>query len=330
MNLTTTYLGFELANPIMVGACPLGTNIDSVRRLAEAGAAAIVLPSLFEEEIRAAETTQLELESTGAGFAEATLGYHPDPDGYHIGPDRYLDHVAAVKAAVSIPVIGSLNGTTPGGWTAYAKKIEDAGADALELNVYDLPVDAQESGDDVERRAVEIVQAVKADVKIPVAVKLSPFFSSIPHLGKKLQDAGADGLVIFNRFYQPDIDIEDLDVVPNLRLSTADELRLRLRWLAILSGQLELSLAATGGAHTAVDIIKAVMTGAHAVQLVSALLIHGPEHITRTLEAISFWMQEHDYQSIRQMQGSMNLTRTPNPKAFARANYMKMLDSWEM
>jgi dihydroorotate dehydrogenase (fumarate) len=330
MDLTTTYLGFELSNPIMVGACPLGTNIDSVRRLAEAGAAAIVLPSLFEEEIRAAEMTQLELESTGAGFAEATLGYHPDPDGYHIGPDRYLDHVAAVKAAVSIPVIGSLNGTTPGGWTAYAKKIEDAGADALELNVYYLPVDAQESGDDVERRAVEIVQAVKADLKIPVAVKLSPFFSSIPHLGKKLQDAGADGLVIFNRFYQPDIDIEDLDVVPNLRLSTADELRLRLRWLAILSGQLELSLAATGGAHTAVDVIKAVMTGAHAVQLVSALLIHGPEHITRTLEAISFWMQEHDYQSIRQMQGSMNLARTPNPKAFARANYMKMLDSWEM
>ncbi len=330
MDLTTTYLGFELSNPIMVGACPLGTNIDSVRRFAEAGAAAIVLPSLFEEEIRAAEMTQLELESTGAGFAEATLGYHPDPDGYHIGPDRYLDHIAAVKAAVSIPVIGSLNGTTPGGWTAYAKKIEDAGADALELNVYYLPVDAHESGDDVERRAVEIVRAVKADVKIPVAVKLSPFFSSIPHLGKKLQDAGADGLVIFNRFYQPDIDIENLDVVPNLRLSTADELRLRLRWLAILSGQLELSLAATGGAHTAVDVIKAVMTGAHAVQLVSALLIHGPEHITRTLEAISFWMQEHEYSSIRQMQGSMNLARTPNPKAFARANYMKMLDSWEM
>jgi dihydroorotate dehydrogenase (fumarate) len=183
MDLTTTYLGFELSNPIMVGACPLGTNVDSVRRLAEAGAAAIVLPSLFEEEIRAAEMTQLELESTGAGFAEATLGYHPDPDGYHIGPDRYLDHIAAVKAAVSIPVIGSLNGTTPGGWTAYAKKIEAAGADALELNVYYLPVDAQESGEDVERRAVEIVQAVKADVKIPVAVKLSPFFSSIPHLG---------------------------------------------------------------------------------------------------------------------------------------------------
>ena len=330
MDLTTTYLGFELANPIMVGACPLGTNVDGIRQLEQAGASAIVLPSLFEEEIRAAAMTQLELESTGAGFGEATLGYHPDPEGYHIGPDQYLDHIGKVKAAVSIPVMGSLNGTTPGGWTSYAKKIESAGADALELNVYYLPTEAQETGEEVERRAVEIVQAVKADVKIPVAVKLSPFFSSIPHLGRKLQDAGADGLVIFNRFYQPDIDIEDLDVVPNLRLSTTDELRLRLRWLAILSGQLELSLAATGGAHTAVDVIKAVMTGAHAVQLVSALLIHGPEHITRTLEAITFWMQEHDYQSIRQMQGSMNLARTPNPKAFSRANYMKMLDSWEM
>jgi dihydroorotate dehydrogenase (fumarate) len=330
MDLKTTYLGLELANPIMVGACPLGTNVESVTQLAEAGASAIVLPSLFEEEIRAAAATQLELESVGAGFAEATLGYHPDPDGYHIGPDRYLDHLAEVKAAVSIPVIGSLNGTTPGGWTGYAKKMEEAGADALELNVYYLPIETDESGDDVERRTVEIVRAVKDDVKIPVSVKLSPFFSSIPNLGKKLQDAGADGLVIFNRFYQPDIDIEDLDVVPNLRLSTADELRLRLRWLAILSGQLELSLAATGGAHTAVDVIKAVMTGAHAVQLVSALLIHGPEHISRTLEAISFWMKEHDYQSIRQMQGSMNLARTPNPKAFSRANYMRMLDSWEM
>ncbi len=226
--------------------------------------------------------------------------------------------------------MASLNGTTAGGWTSYAKKIEDAGADALELNVYYLPTEVKETGEDVERRTVEIVQAVKADVSIPVAVKLSPFFSSIPNLGQRLQGAGADGLVIFNRFYQPDIDIEDLDVVPNLRLSTTDELRLRLRWLAILSGQLDLSLAATGGAHTAVDVIKAVMAGAHAVQLVSALLIHGPEHISRTLEAISFWMQEHEYHSVRQMQGSMNLAHTPNPKAFARANYMKMLDSWEL
>jgi len=329
MDLTTTYLGFKLNNPIMVGACPLGTNVDTVRHLAEAGASAIVLPSLFEEEIRAAVQTHMEIESAGAGFAEAS-SYLPNPEGYHVGPDQYLGHLEAVKSAIDIPVIGSLNGTTPGGWTSYAKKMQDAGADALELNVYYMPIETGETSTDVEQRAIDIVQSVKADVSIPVSVKLSPFFSSIPNLAKQLQQAGADGLVIFNRFYQPDIDIEDLDVVPNLRLSTTDELRLRLRWLAILSGQLDMSLAATGGAHNAVDVIKAVMTGANVVQLVSALLIHGPDHIGRTLEAIEFWMKEHDYESIKQMHGSMNLARTPNPKAFSRANYMRMLDSWEM
>jgi dihydroorotate dehydrogenase (fumarate) len=329
MDLTTSYLGFELDNPIMVGACPLGTSVDTVKGLADAGASAIVLPSLFEEEIQAAVRAHMEMESVGAGFAEAS-SYLPDPEGYHVGPDQYLEHLESIKAAVAMPVIGSLNGSTPGGWTSYAKKIQDAGADALELNVYDMPIDANETGVEVEERAIEIVRSVKADVSIPVSVKLSPFFSSIPNLANKLVGAGADGLVIFNRFYQPDIDIEDLDVVPNLRLSTTDELRMRLRWLAILSGQLDVSLAATGGAHTAVDVIKAVMTGAHAVQLVSALLIHGPEHIARTLEAIRFWMDDHGYDSVRQMQGSMNLARTPDPKAFARANYMKMLDSWEM
>jgi dihydroorotate dehydrogenase (fumarate) len=329
MDLKTTYLGFELANPIMVGACPLGTNLDTIRHLEDAGASAIVLPSLFEEEIQAAVQSHLEMESVGAGFAEAS-SYLPDPEGYHVGPDQYLDHLQAVKAATSIPIIGSLNGSTPGGWTSYAKKIQDAGADALELNVYYLPTDPDETGEQVEQRAVDIVTAIKSEVSIPVAVKLSTFFSSIPNVARKLERAGTDGLVIFNRFYQPDIDIEELDVVPNLRLSTADELRLRLRWLAILSGQVDLSLSATGGAHNAVDVIKAIMTGADTVQLVSALLIHGPEHITRTLEAIEFWMQEHDYESVRQMHGSMNLQRTPNPKAFSRANYMRMLDSWQM
>ncbi len=330
MDLKTTYLGFELANPLMVGACPLGTNLDTIRQLEDAGASAIVLPSLFEEEIQAAVHTHLEMESVGAGFAEASSSYMPDPEGYHVGPDQYLDHLREVKDATSIPIIGSLNGSTPGGWTSYAKKIQDSGADALELNVYYLPTDPDETGEQVEQRAIDIVSAIKSEVSIPVAVKLSTFFSSIPNLARKLEHAGADGLVIFNRFYQPDIDIEELDVVPNLRLSTADELRLRLRWLAILSGQVELSLGATGGAHNAVDVIKAIMTGADAVQLVSALLIHGPEHITRTLEAIEFWMQEHDYESVRQMHGSMNLQRTPNPKAFSRANYMRMLDSWQM
>lgn len=329
MDLKTTYLGLELKNPIVVGACPLGTSVESIRSLEKAGAAAVVLPSLFEEEIMAAARGVMEMESAGAGFAEAD-SYLPDPEGYHIGPGQYLDHLKAAKDAIGIPIIGSLNGTSVGGWTNYSKKMEDAGADALELNTYLLPFDPDETGAEVEQRTIDIVDAVKQAVSIPVSVKLSPFFSSLPNLAKRLGEVGADGLVIFNRFYQPDIDIENLDVVPNLRLSTADELRLRLRWLAVLSAQTKMSLSATGGAHSAVDIIKAVMCGAHTVQLVSALLIHGPDHIGRTLDAMTFWLDEHEYESLEQMRGSMSLAKAENPKAFARANYMKMLDSWEL
>ena len=328
MDLKTTYLGLELANPIVSGSCPLGANLDTVRLLEDAGAAAVVMPSLFEEEIMAAATAQMEMESAGAGFAEAS-SYIPNPDGYHVGPDQYLDHLRAAKEAVSIPIIASINGTSAGGWTRYAKKMEEAGADALELNTYYIATDANEPGSDVEKRTLDIVTAVKEAVSIPIAVKLSPFFSSLANFAKQLQEKGADGLVIFNRFYQPDLDIEELDVVPNLRLSTADELRLRLRWLAILSSQVELSLAATGGAHNAVDVIKATMAGAHSVQMVSALLIHGPEHIKRTLEAVDFWLTEHEYESLRQMQGSMNMSKVPDAAKLTRANYMKMLDSWQ-
>jgi len=328
MDLKTTYLGLELANPIVSGSCPLGANLDTVRLLEDAGAAAVVMPSLFEEEIMAAATAQMEMESAGAGFAEAS-SYIPNPDGYHVGPDHYLEHVQGAKEAVSIPIIASINGTSAGGWTRYAKKMEEAGADALELNTYYIATDANEPGSDVEKRTLDIVTAVKEAVSIPIAVKLSPFFSSLANFAKQLQEKGADGLVIFNRFYQPDLDIEELDVVPNLRLSTADELRLRLRWLAILSSQVELSLAATGGAHNAVDVIKATMAGAHSVQMVSALLIHGPEHIKRTLEAVDFWLTEHEYESLRQMQGSMNMSKVPDAAKLTRANYMKMLDSWQ-
>ncbi|MCG6950265.1 MAG: dihydroorotate dehydrogenase-like protein [Acidobacteria bacterium] len=328
MDLKTTYLGLELANPIVSGSCPLGANLDTIRLLEDAGAGAVVLPSLFEEEIMGAAQAQLEMESAGAGFAEAS-SYLPNPDGYHVGPDRYLDHVQAAKEAVSVPIIGSINASSPGGWTRYAKKMEEAGADALELNTFYLATNADETGSDVEQRTLDIVGGVREAVSIPIAVKLSPFFSSLANLATQLKDKGADGLVIFNRFYQPDIDIEELDVVPNLRLSTADELRLRLRWLAILSSQVDLSLAATGGAHNAVDVIKSVMAGAHSVQMVSALLIHGPEHITRTLEAIDFWLAEHEYESLRQMQGSMNMSKVPDAAKLTRANYMKMLDSWQ-
>jgi len=328
MDLKTTYLGLELKNPIICGSCPLGADIDTLRAFEAAGAAAVVLPSLFEEEILGAVAAQMEMESAGAGFAEAS-SYLPDPDGYHVGPNQYLDHIGAAKEVVSIPIIASLNGATPGGWTNYAEKMEAAGADAIELNAYYLAADPDETGEHVEQRVIDIVRGVKEAVSVPIAVKLSPFYSSLSHLARKLENAGADGLVIFNRFYQPDLDIEELDVVPNLRLSTADELRLRLRWLAILSSQVGISLAATGGAHNAVDVIKAVMTGANAVQMVSALLIHGPEHITRTLEAIEFWLNEHEYESLRQMQGSMNMSKVPNPDKLTRANYMKMLDSWQ-
>ncbi len=328
MDLTTTYLGLELKNPIVSGSCPLGANLDTIRHLEDAGAAAIVLPSLFEEEILGAAQAQMEMESAGAGFAEAS-SYIPNPEGYHVGPDQYLDHIRAAKEAVSIPIIASLNGSTPGGWIRYAKKLEEAGADAIELNAYYLATDPEASGAAIEERVLAVVRAVKEAVSIPVAIKLSPFYSSLSNFACELEQAGADGLVIFNRFYQPDIDIEELDVIPNLRLSTADELRLRLRWLSILSSQLGISLACTGGAHNAVDVIKAVMTGAHSVQMVSALLIHGPEHITRTLEAIDFWLNEHDYESLRQMQGSMNMAKVPVPGRLTRANYMKMLDSWQ-
>jgi dihydroorotate dehydrogenase (fumarate) len=328
MDLTTTYLGFELKNPIVCGAAPIGANLDSVKHLEDAGIAAIVLPSLFEEEIQRAVAAHLAMESVGEGFAEAN-SFFPEPAGYRVGPDDYLELVRKAKDSTEIPIIGSLNGATAGGWIDYATKIQEAGADALELNIFYLPIDPEETGEQVEQRTLDIVTAVKKALTIPVAVKLSPFYSSISNLAKKLDDAGANGLVLFNRFYQPDIDIEELDVVPNLRLSSADELRMRLRWLAILSGKVEASLAATGGAHNASDLIKAVMAGAHAVQLVSALLIHGPEHVRRTLEALEFWMKEHDYESLTQMQGSMGLDKTPNPEGFARANYARILDSWE-
>jgi len=328
MDLKTTYLGFELKNPIICGAAPLSTNLETLKHLEDAGIAAVVLPSLFEEEIQRAVAAQMAMEGVGEGFSEASA-YFPEPGGYRAGPDEYLELVAKAKKATDIPIIGSLNGATAGGWIDYASKIQEAGADALELNVFYLPIDGNETGEQVEQRTLDIVAAVKKVLTIPVAVKLSPFYSSISNLAKKLSDLGADGLVLFNRFYQPDIDIEELDVVPNLRLSTADELRMRLRWLAILSGKVKASLSATGGAHNASDMIKAVMAGAHSVQLVSALLIHGPEHVRRTLEAVEFWMKEHDYESVRQMQGSMSLDKSPNPEGFARANYAKILDSWE-
>ncbi len=328
MDLTTRYLGFDLAHPLMPGASPLVDDLDTVRRLEDAGAAAIVMHSLFEEQITREEQGFVhDIFVHEDSFAEA-LSYFPKPEEFAFGPDRYLEQLRRVKAAVGVPVFGSLNGTSPEGWLSYASAIEQAGADGLELNFYHVATDVNESADAIERRLIEIVRLVKARVRIPLAVKLSPFFSSLPHLASALEDQGADGLVLFNRFYQPDLDLEALQAVPRLQLSTSDELLLRVRWLAILYGKVRTSLAASGGVHTAVDALKAVMAGANAVQMVSALLHHGPPYLAIVRRDMERWLEEHEYTSIRQAQGSLSLLRSPDPEAFERGNYMRILQTW--
>jgi len=328
MDLTTNYLGLRLAHPLMPGASPLADSLDTVKKLEDAGAAAIVLRSLFEEQItRERDGLVHQMEVTSASSAEA-LSYFPAADEFTFGPTDYLEQIRKIKAAVKVPVIASLNGTTSEGWLSYAKTIQDAGADALELNVYFIATNPKETGADVERRTVEILKAVKKAVTIPVAVKLSPFFSSLPHFAGQLDQAGADGLVLFNRFYQPDIDVEALEAVPSLHLSDSSELLLRLHWLAIVCGQVKASLAATGGVHTGVDAVKAVMAGASAVQIVSRLLEDGPERLLTIYQGMKHWMEEHDYESLDQMRGSMSLRKSPNAAAFERGNYMKVLRSW--
>jgi len=327
MDLSTKYLGLELPHPLMPGASPLVDDMGMVRRLEDAGASAIVMHSLFEEQIATEQREALLFESYGESHAEA-VSYSPDPGIFALGPDEYLEHIQRIRAAVSVPVIASLNGTTPQSWIEYARLIEQAGAHALEINVYHLAIDPMENGEDVESRTLQTAEAVKGAVSIPVAVKLSPFYSAFANLARKLDDGGADGLVIFNRFYQPDIDVEALDVLPTVHLSDSGDLLLRLRWLAVLSGRVRASLAVTGGVHTALDAIKAVMAGAHAVQMVSALLRRGPEHLRRVREEMAQWLEEHGYESLRQMQGSMSLARSGNPAALERSNYMRVLQSW--
>ncbi len=327
MDLRTTYLGFELEHPLIVGASPMVSNLDTVRALEDAGAAAIVMHSLFEEQLVQEQlATSSAIDQPANAYAEA-LSYFPSPVAFNVGPDQYLEQLRRVKAAVAIPVIGSLNGTSIGGWLEYARLIEDAGADALELNLYDLAIDTAESSEAIEKRTVDMIKIVRKTVDVPIAVKLSPFYTALPHFAARLVEAGADGLVLFNRFYQPDINVEDLEVI-RLHLSDSSELLLRLHWLAILSGQIDASLAATGGAHTAIDAIKAVMTGAHAVQLVSALLRNGPSHLTTMRNHMAAWMEDNEYESLRQMQGSMNLTRCPDPHVYERANYIQLLQSY--
>lgn len=328
MDLTTKYLGITLKNPIIPSASPLSHSLDSMKRLEDAGAAAIVMYSLFEEQI-AHETSELYhyLSYGTESFAES-LTYFPEVREYNLGPDDYIELIRKAKKSLGIPVMGSLNGISVGGWISYAKKIEEAGADALELNIYYIPTDPLLSSSDVEDRYIEVLYAVKSAVSIPVAVKLSPFFSSMAHVAQRLDRAGADGLVLFNRFYQPDFDLETMEVKPNVILSASDDIRLPLRWIAILYGKIKAGLAASSGVHTSEDVIKLLMAGASAAQMCSALLQHGPEHITAVLDDLERWMIEHEYVSIRQMQGSMSHKSVADPAAFERANYMRALNTF--
>ena len=327
MDLSTPYMGFKLAHPIIPGASPLVDDLDAVRRLEDAGAPAIVMHSLFEEQIVGEEiATRRAIEEPALSFSEAS-GYLPRSAEYKLGPDAYLDQVRRLKEALGIPIIASLNGTTLGGWTEYARLIEQAGADGLELNTYYLATDPSISGAEIESRTLELVRAVRKSVTIPLAVKLSPYYSSFANFASRLTDAGAQALVIFNRLYQPDIDLEQLELV-RVNLSSSTELLLRLRWLAILHGRIRAQLAATGGVHTATDALKALMCGADVVQMVSALLMHGPLALQRTVSGIRQWLTEQEYESLAQLRGSMSLRRCPDPAAYERANYTRMLQSW--
>jgi dihydroorotate dehydrogenase (fumarate) len=329
MDLSTTYLGLKLKNPIVPSASPLSHTLDSMKRLEDAGAAAIVMYSLFEEQITH-EAAELDhyLSYGTESFAES-LTYFPEANEYNLGPEEYIELLHSAKGSLEIPVIGSLNGISTGGWIEYAKKIEEAGADALELNVYYIPTDPKLVSQDVEERYLEVLHAVKRTVKIPVAMKLSPHFSSMANMARRLDNAGANGLVLFNRFYQPDIDLETLEVKPNVILSSPQALRLPLRWIAILYGRLKASLAATSGVHRAQDVVKLMMAGADVTMMCSALLKNGPQHVQQVLSELDQWMLEHEYTSVKQMKGSMSQKAVADPAAFERANYMKALNTYK-
>ena len=330
MNLTTNYLGLKLRTPLVPSASPLSEEIDNIKRMEDAGASAVVLYSLFEEQLR---QDRLEmhhhLEHGTESFAEA-LTYFPEPDEYRLGPEEYLKHIAQAKKAVRIPIIASINGSSPGGWTQYAKLVQQAGADALELNIYYIPTDMKLSGADVEQTYLDILKAVKKEVTIPVAVKLSPFFSNFANMAKRLDDAGANGLVLFNRFYQPDIDLETLEVKPNILLSTPMAMRVPLRWIAILHDRIRANLAATSGIHRATDVLKMLMVGADVTMLCSVLIRHGVNQISVIERDLVAWMEEHEYESVTQLKGSLSQKKCPAPAAFERAQYMKALATYSV
>ncbi len=327
-DLSTTYLGLQLKNPLVPSSSPLTRRLDALRKMEDAGAAAVVLYSLFEEQaILESHLMDLYLSQGTESFAES-LTYLPEAQDYRTGPEEYLEHLFKAKQALGIPVIASLNGYSPGGWVRYAKEMEQAGADALELNTYFLATDPNMTGRAVEDMYIQLLTDIKATVKIPVSVKLSPFFSSLPNMALRLAKAGARGLVLFNRFYQPDIDIEMLDVVPHLVLSNSDDLRLPLRWIAVLYGKLEADLALTSGVHTTADVVKGLLAGATVTMLASELLQNGVGRIAEILAELDRWLVEHEYESVAQLEGSMSLQSVANPAAYERANYMRVLSSY--
>jgi dihydroorotate dehydrogenase (fumarate) len=327
-DLTTTFLGLELQNPLVVAASPLGRDVERLLRLEEAGAAAVVLPSLFEEQIdHESYQAHAVMEHGAESFAEA-LSYLPEMTAYNTGPEEYLKLVRRARRELSVPVIASLNGASPGGWTSYAAQMADAGASAIELNVYFIAADIDETSEHVERRYLEIVEEVKKAIDVPLAVKVGPFFSSTANMAKRLAEAGADGLVLFNRFYQPDIDLENLEVVPDLVLSAEAEMLLPLRWIALLYDRVEASLAATTGVHNGYDVVKLLLAGADVTMMASALILHGPGRMRESLATLHEWLTENEYESVEQMKGSMSWQGAPNPSAYERANYMETLTGY--
>jgi dihydroorotate dehydrogenase (fumarate) len=330
IDLSTNYLGLKLKNPLVASSSPLCEDLDAVRRMEDFGAGAVVLQSLFEEQI---EYECGELDRFLGDAAERgpeAFTQLPELTSGVTGPEDYLEHIRKCKRAVRIPIIASLNGSTLGGWLRYARQMQQAGADALELNIYYLPVDSELTGEQVERLYVDLVKSIRAEVRIPLAVKLGPYFSSMANMARKLDAAGADALVLFNRFYQPDYDLEQLEVVPNLILSTSHELLLRLHWIAILYGTVHCDLALTGGVHNAGDVVKSMMAGAKVAMMTSALLKRGVGYLDTLITELLLWMADHEYDSIRQMQGSMSRNAVPQPAAFERTNYMKVLSSYAM
>lgn len=329
MDLTTTYMGLALRSPLVVGAAaPLTEDIDNIKRMEDSGAAAVVLHSLFEEQIRK-DMLELHhhLEFGTHSYAEA-LTYFPEPDIFHIGPDVYLNHIRRAKEAVDIPIIASLNGSTPGGWIDYARQMEEAGADAIELNIYSIPTELEVTGAEIEDRYLDILNIVKSAVSVPVAVKLSPYFTNMANMAKRLADSGANALVLFNRFYQPDINIEELEVYPHLLLSTPQAQRLPMHWIALLYQRVHADLAATSGIHKAEDVVRMTMVGAKITMVVSTLLRHGIESLHTLEQDLRQWMEENEYNSIREMQGIMSMLNSPNPTQYERVQYMKAIQTF--